>query len=149
MFSKHASILGAALLTLTMTGCATSVGQAPGAMEVRQGVIEQITPTQLQSTQYTGVGAVLGGATGLGVGSLIGGGTGRDVAMVLGAIGGGLLGNNIEQNHNQPLAGQQVIVRTRSGVLVSVVQPINPDLYTGQRVYVEGGGQAARVMPQY
>lgn len=133
-------------LSLSLPGCATVSGQAPGAMEVRQGVIEQITPTQLASTQHTGVGAVIGGLTGLGIGNLIGRGSGRDVAMVLGAIGGGLLGNQQQQRFDQPVWGQDVIVRTNSGVLISVVQPTNPELYSGERVYVEGSGQDARVV---
>ncbi len=129
--------------------CVVTTGQAPGAIEVRQGVIEQITPTQLESTHTAGLGAVIGGLGGLGVGSLIGRGNGRDVAMVLGAIGGGLLGNEQQQRYDQPLPGQQVIVRTRSGVLVSVVQPVNPELRTGQPIYLEGSGQSARVVPRY
>jgi outer membrane lipoprotein SlyB len=75
-------------------------------------------------------------------------GGGRDVAMLLGAIGGGMLGNRIQQNNTPSLAGQQVIVRTNRGVLVSVVQPFVDGLYAGRRVYVEGSGQMARVLPQ-
>ena len=85
---------------------------------------------------------------GLGVGSLIGGGTGRDVAMVLGTIGGAVAGNEVQKKYDQPLVGQQVIVRTTSGVLVSVSQPVNPALRVGQRVYIEGNGESARVIPQ-
>jgi outer membrane lipoprotein SlyB len=70
-----------------------AAGQEPGAMEIRQGVIEQITAVQLQSNHHQGVGAIVGGLGGLGIGSLIGGGTGRDVAMVVGALGGALVGN--------------------------------------------------------
>jgi outer membrane lipoprotein SlyB len=140
----------ALVAALALAGCATTVGQAPGAMEVRQGVIEQIMMTQLQSTERTGLGAVVGGVTGLGLGSLIGRGTGRDVAMLLGAVGGGLVGNNTQAAANdQPIPGQEVIVRTNSGVLVSVTQPINPELHEGQRVYLEGSGQVARVIAQY
>jgi outer membrane lipoprotein SlyB len=44
--------------------------------------------------------------------------------------------------------GQQIIVRTGNGVLVSITQPENPGLRTGQRVYIEGNGDGARVVPQ-
>ncbi|HXX85121.1 MAG TPA: hypothetical protein VEN29_14205, partial [Casimicrobiaceae bacterium] len=67
----------AGLLALALTA-----GQASAQQEVRQGVIEQITPTQIQSNHHPGVGAIIGGLGGLGIGSLIGAGTGRDVAMV-------------------------------------------------------------------
>jgi outer membrane lipoprotein SlyB len=148
--STTLALAASLVVSLATTGCATTVGQAPGAMEVRQGVIEQIMPTQLQSTERTGLGAVVGGVTGLGLGSLIGRGTGRDVAMLLGAVGGGLIGNNTQAAVNDPpMPGQEVIVRTNSGVLVSVTQPLNPELHEGQRVYLEGSGQIARVVPQY
>jgi outer membrane lipoprotein SlyB len=123
-------------------------GQQPGAMEIRQGVIEQITPLQLQTNHHRGVGAIVGGLGGLGIGSLIGGGTGRDVAMVAGALGGALFGNDLQKRYDQPVPGQQIIVRVKSGVLVAVSQPLDPNLKTGQRVYIEGSGEGARVIPQ-
>ena len=94
------------------------------------------------------VGAVVGGIAGLGLGSLIGGGHGRDVAMVLGAVGGAVAGNEVQKKHDAPQPGQQIIVRTNSGVLVSVTQPVNPGLRTGEKVYIEGNGENARVKPR-
>jgi outer membrane lipoprotein SlyB len=117
-------------------------------MEIRQGVIEQITATQMQSNHHRGLGAIIGGLGGLGIGSLIGGGTGRDVAMVAGTLGGALLGNNVQKRYDQPEAGQQIIVRLKSGVLVQITQPVDPRLMPGQRVYIEGSGEGARVIPQ-
>lgn len=130
-----------------LAACAAP-GPQPGEIEIRRGVIEQITPVQLQSNHHQGVGAVIGGLSGLGIGSLIGAGTGRDVAMVAGAIGGALLGNEVQKKHDRPVPGQQIIVRTTSGVLVAITQPVNPSLFQGQRVYIEGNGDGARVMPQ-
>jgi outer membrane lipoprotein SlyB len=137
----------AGLVALILTAGQAS-GQQPGAMEIRQGVIEQITEVQLQSNHHRGVGAIVGGLGGLGIGSLIGGGTGRDVAMVAGALGGALFGNNLQKRYDQPIPGQQIIVRLKSGVLVAVTQPADPNLKTGQAVYIEGSGEGARVIPQ-
>jgi outer membrane lipoprotein SlyB len=117
-------------------------------VEIRRGVIEQIVDTQITSNQHQGVGAVLGGLAGVGIGSLIGAGTGRDVAMVAGAIGGALAGNEIQKKNDQPVPAQQIIVRTSSGVLVAVTQPYGPNLYVGQRVYLQGNGEGARVTPE-
>ncbi len=89
---------------------------------------------------------MVGGVVGLGVGSLIGGGTGRDVAMVLGTVGGAFAGNEIQKKYDQPVPGQQIIVRAGNGVLISVTQPVNPSLFKGQRVYIEGNGDGARVV---
>lgn len=125
-----------------------SFAQKPGEIEIRQGVIEQISATQIQSNHHRGVGAIVGGLGGLGIGSLIGGGTGRDVAMVVGTIGGALLGNEAQKKHDQPQSAQQVIVRVKSGVLVAITQPADARLKAGQRVYIEGNGEGARVVPQ-
>ena len=103
---------------------------------------------QLPTNQHRGLGAIIGGLGGLGIGSLIGAGTGRDVAMVAGALGGALLGNNVQKRYDQPVQGQQIIVRVTSGVLVQITQPADPNLRVGQRVYIEGNGEGARVIPQ-
>jgi outer membrane lipoprotein SlyB len=147
MFEKISAYLCAAALALGLTACAAP-GSQPGDVEIRSGVIEQITPVQLQNNQNIGVGAVVGGLAGLGIGSLIGGGTGRDVAMVLGTVGGAVAGHEMQKKYDQPVAGQQIIVRTTNGVLVSVTQPTNPALRQGQKVYVEGSGEDARVVPR-
>jgi outer membrane lipoprotein SlyB len=137
----------AGLLAVMLTA-GQAFGQQPGDMEIRQGVIEQITAVQLQSNHHRGIGAIVGGLGGLGIGSLIGGGTGRDVAMVAGALGGALFGNNVQKRYDQPVPGQQIIVRVKSGVLVAVTQPVDPNLRTGQPVYIEGSGEGARVVAQ-
>jgi outer membrane lipoprotein SlyB len=143
------SVSGALALVLSLGACATYTGAPPGAVEVRQGTIEQINATQLQSVQHQGIGAIIGGIAGGGLGNLVGRGTGRDVATLLGAIGGGVLGNQIQQNdYDQPIPGQQVVVRTDSGVIVAVTQPVNGALYPGMRVYLEGSGMGARVVPR-
>jgi outer membrane lipoprotein SlyB len=147
MATRISSYAAALLVAFLMTVCPAAIAQT-GTMEVRQGVIEQITSTQLQSNHHQGIGAIVGGLGGLGIGSLIGGGTGRDVAMVVGTLGGALIGNDIQKKNEQPVAGQQIIVRLKSGVLVAVTQPANPNLRTGQRVYIEGNGEGARVVPQ-
>ncbi|MGB2815920.1 MAG: glycine zipper 2TM domain-containing protein [Burkholderiaceae bacterium] len=141
---KYASVV---LVTLGLASCAAP-GPQPGEIEIRRGVIEQITAVQIGTNHHQGVGAVVGGLAGLGVGSLIGGGTGRDVAMVVGAVGGALAGNEVQKKHDQPVPGQQIIVRTSNGVLVAVTQPIGPNLRVGQRVFIEGNGDGARVVPQ-
>ncbi len=127
-----------------IAGCAAP-SQAP--VEIRQGRIEQITMVQLEHPHQLGVGAILGGLGGAGIGSLIGGGTGRDVAIAVGAIAGAVGGNYAEQKYAEKKPGQQIVVRLNSGVLVVVTQPVNPALRSGQRVYVEGTGANASVVP--
>ncbi len=103
--------------------------------------------TTVKSNHDQGVGAILGGIAGAGIGSLIGAGTGRDVAIAAGAIAGALGGNYAQQKfYDQPQAAQQVFVRLQSGVLLSITQPVNPNIVPGARVYVEGSGIDARVI---
>jgi outer membrane lipoprotein SlyB len=147
MTIQFLSRIAAMVMALVLAACATT-GSQPEDMTVRQGVIEQIKPTQIQSNVNTGVGAVLGGLTGLGIGSLIGGGTGRDVAMVVGAIGGTVGGAEVARRYERPLEGQEIFVRTNTGVLVQVTQPVAPDLRVGQKVLIQGKGENARVVPQ-
>lgn len=146
MLNRLLSYASAGLLAIMLS--ASAFAQQPGDMEIRQGVIEQITPVELQTNHHRGIGAIVGGLGGLGIGSLIGAGTGRDVAMVAGALGGALFGNNVQKRYDQPIPGQQIIVRVKSGVLVAVTQPVDPNLRTGQAVYIEGRGEGARVRPQ-
>jgi len=140
-FARLVAIVVAAVLA----ACAAPQSAPP---EVRMGTIEQIAPTSIVSDNHAGVGAILGGIGGGALGSLIGGGTGRDVAMVVGAIGGTVAGSQIAKRYDQPVAGQQIFVRTSSGVLVEVTQPATPGLRVGQRVFIQGAGQDARVVPQ-
>jgi outer membrane lipoprotein SlyB len=137
--------VAAASLALALAACATP---QPSVVEIRRGVIEQIVPTQIATNQHAGLGGVFGGLVGVGIGSLIGAGTGRDVAMVAGAIGGAVAGNEIQKKHDQPIPAQQIMVRTTSGVLVAVTQPVGPSLYVGQKVYLQGNGEDTRVTPQ-
>ena len=139
------------LTTLLISAC-SAVGSSDGGageIEIRSGKIEQISVTQMQTNHDSGIGAVLGGLGGVGLGSLIGRGTGRDVAMVAGALAGAVGGNYAEKKkYDQPIEAQQIIVRVKSGVLVSVTQPINPSLGKGMNVYIQGSGNDARVVPQ-
>jgi outer membrane lipoprotein SlyB len=140
------SRLAALFMAVALAACAAPQANIPP--EIRMGRIEQIAPTTIASSHRAGVGAVLGGLAGVGIGSLIGGGTGRDVAMVVGAVGGAVAGNEVEKCYDQPIAGQRIFVRTNSGVLVEVTQPVTPGLQIGQRVFIQGAGETARVVPQ-
>ncbi len=153
MRRRFANLL-AALAVSTFAACGSTGGAMMGGsappppLEIRTGVIEQITETQVKSTHDQGLGAIVGGIAGAGIGSLIGAGTGRDVAIAAGAIAGAL-GGNVAQNRyfDKPQAAQQLVVRLNSGVLVVVTQPPSPALARGMRVYVEGQGHEARVVP--
>jgi outer membrane lipoprotein SlyB len=145
--NRFVSVLAVLAAVVALASCAAPGPQA-GSMEIQQGRIEQISSVQIPTNHHQGLGAIVGGLGGLGIGSLIGAGTGRDVAMAVGAIGGALIGNEVQKKNDQPIPGQQIIVRLNSGVLVQITQPLGPYLSVGQRVYIQGSGEGARVIPQ-
>jgi len=139
-------------LAATLTACAgggMGMGRESAPVEVRQGRIEQITQVQVQHPHQLGVGAILGGVGGAAIGSLIGAGTGRDVAIAVGALAGAVGGQYAQNKFEKPQTAQQIVVRLDSGVLVVVTQKPNYSLFKNERVYVEGSGPDAHVIPQH
>jgi outer membrane lipoprotein SlyB len=98
------------------------------------GVIESVTPVQ-QKGEGTGVGAVAGGVVGGALGNQMGHGNGRAAMTILGAIGGGLAGNEIEKRTRSETV-YQVAVRMDDGSLRTITQRTAPT--AGQRVTVQG-----------
>jgi len=145
MLKSHIAKLFSLVLILMLAACAQPGSNAP--MEIRSGVIEQITNVSIPSNHDQGLGAIVGGLGGLGIGALIGAGTGKAVAMTVGALGGALTGYEVQKHYEKPIPGQQIFVRTNQGVLVSITQPAG-NFVKGQRVYIEGTGIDARVVAQ-
>ena len=98
------------------------------------GVIEAVRPVQ-QKGQGTGLGAVAGGVVGGALGNQMGHGNGRAAMTILGAIGGGLAGNEVEKRTRSETV-YEVSVRMDDGSLRTITQHTAPA--TGARVAVEG-----------
>ena len=149
--SNLSRILAVTLLGALLAACAAGSQMSQpstqlGEQQIQSGNIVQINPVMLEGDHQLGLGAVMGAAAGGLLGSLVGGGSGRDVAMVIGAIGGGVVGNEVQNNYADKQPGSHIIVRLDNGVHVAVTQPLNPDLYVGERVMIQGSGQSARVV---
>lgn len=99
------------------------------------GVVESVQAVR-QEGPAQGIGAVAGGVLGGVLGNQVGGGTGRKVATVLGAVGGGFAGHEIEKRVRSETV-YDVRVRMEDGSVrrFSQQQPIA----TGTRVVDEGG----------
>jgi outer membrane lipoprotein SlyB len=104
------------------------------------GVIEAVTPFE-QKGEGTGIGAVAGGVLGGVVGNQVGGGNGKKAMTVLGAIGGGMAGHEIEKRQRATTM-YSVKVRMEDGSLRTVTQSTAPTV--GQKVTVEGSQVKAR-----
>ena len=83
-------------------------------------------------------GAIGGALIGGGLGSLIGGGTGRTVATVVGAVGGGFVGNELA-SRDQTMVWV-IGVRYDDGSYATIQQTAAPGLRIGDRVRVTGSG---------
>lgn len=141
----HARFL-ALLLAALMAGCAAPGGpaQPSGEQQVRFGTVMRIDATTIEGDHHTGLGAVIGAAAGGLLGSAIGQGSGRDVAMVLGALGGGFFGNDVQKKQDTQ-AGMHITVRLGNGVIVAITQPMDANIRVGDYVVIEGSGRDARV----
>ena len=139
----------ALLLAALLGACASAIGQGGpdlGEESVRYGIVTRIEPVSLEGDHQLGLGAVLGAAAGGIIGHQFGGGSGRDVATVIGAVGGGLAGNTIQNRYVDRRAGQHIFVRLDNGVTIAVTEPADPALRVGDRVRVQGRGTDARVV---
>ncbi len=72
------------------------------------GVIEGVRAVR-RSGQGTGLGAVVGGVLGGVVGHQIGGGSGKTAMTLLGAVGGGVAGNEIEKRQRAETVYEMVV----------------------------------------
>jgi outer membrane lipoprotein SlyB len=118
-------------------GRATPLETQPAAMPPpcsSCGVVESSQAVQ-QKGQGTGLGAVAGGVLGGVVGHQLGGGSGKQALTVLGAVGGGLAGNEIEKRQRATTA-YQLKIRMADGSVRTVTQ--GKALPVGQRVHVDG-----------
>jgi outer membrane lipoprotein SlyB len=104
------------------------------------GVVEAVTSFKKKG-EGTGIGAVAGGVLGGVVGNQVGGGNGRKAMTVLGAVGGGVAGHEIEKRQRSTTL-YAVKVRMEDGSLRSVTQSTAPTV--GQKVTLDGTQIKAR-----
>ena len=98
------------------------------------GVVESVQAVKVKG-EASGVGAVAGGVLGGVVGNQFGGGNGRTAMTVLGAVGGGVAGHEIEKNVKAKTV-YSVRVRMEDGSLRTLEQSQAPAV--GARVKVDG-----------
>ncbi len=117
---------------------AHKLAEAPQAAPVAVcrdcGVIESVQ-TVTRKGEASGVGAVAGGVLGAVVGNQMGKGNGRKAMTVLGAVGGGVAGNEIEKRSKSTTV-HVVKVRMDDGSLRTIEQAASAR--AGDRVIVEG-----------
>jgi outer membrane lipoprotein SlyB len=100
------------------------------------GVIESVQTVQHKG-EGSGLGAVAGGVLGGVLGHQVGNGNGRTAMTVVGAVGGGLAGNEIEKRAKATTI-YQVHIKLDDGKTRTLEQSHAPDLAVGQRVRIDG-----------
>lgn len=101
------------------------------------GVVENIRETT-RKAQPSGLGVIAGGILGGILGNQVGGGHGRDVATVVGAIGGGFAGNEVEKS-TRGTQQYQIVVRLDDGSSRVITQDSMPTWRIGDRVRINNG----------
>lgn len=104
------------------------------------GVIESVTPFEKKG-EGTGIGAVGGAVIGGVLGNQMGSGGGKKAMTVIGAVGGGMAGNEIEKRQRATTL-YSVKVRMDDGTHRTITQSTAPTV--GQKVTVEGTTIKAR-----
>jgi outer membrane lipoprotein SlyB len=98
------------------------------------GVVESVQAVQRKG-QGTGIGAVAGGVLGAAVANQVGHGNGRAAMTVLGAVGGGLAGNEVEKRARSETVFE-VRIRFDDGSVRTLEETSAPKV--GARVEVQG-----------
>ena len=138
-FRRGARAVVLAIFTgAVVAGCAQQPAyQVYNQPVARSGTIESIR--QVDKQRYVnGAGAVVGGLLGTGLGSLIGGGSGRTAAMIVGAVGGAVVGNEMQKNQTELI--WEIGVRYDDGSYGTIMQTQPPGLRIGDRVRVTDTG---------
>ena len=99
------------------------------------GTVEAVTPVQVKG-ESKGGGAVAGVLLGGVLGHQVGGGRGKDLATVVGAVGGGMAGNEAEKRYKSTTR-YQVQIRMDDGSTRTVMH--DTQMMVGQKVTVENG----------
>jgi outer membrane lipoprotein SlyB len=133
--STHAATKRAGTTASRANTSGTGTSTQTAAVCTRCGMVESVQAVTVKG-KGTGVGAVAGGAVGAVVGNQFGHGNGRAAMTVLGAIGGGLAGNEIEKR-SKAETYYDVRVRMDDGTVRTIRQKSAPA--TGSRVTVDNG----------
>lgn len=120
-----------------LVGCAQPTYQVYNQPAARTGIVESIQ--QVDRQKYAqGTGAVTGALIGGGLGAIAGQGWGKAAAVTIGAVGGGIVGNELQKNQVELV--WQIGIRYDDGSFGTIAQTQPPGLRIGDRVRVTDTG---------
>ena len=110
----------------------------PKAVCLQCGTVESATPI-MRAAPSSGVGVVAGGVVGAVLGNQVGGGSGKTAATILGAVGGGWAGNEIEKRVKKETVYEvRVRMESDNGRENTRTFELAAPLPSGAKVTVEG-----------
>ena len=137
---QHAQAAGAeSFAPQTFAPQAPAQPAAPACTDC--GTVTAVVPVR-EPGQANGVGAVVGGLVGGLLGNQVGGGNGRTAATVIGAVGGGFAGNEVQKRIDAKTV-YQVHIRMDDGATRSVTLSNPPPV--GQRVRMQPDGSLSPI----
>ena len=119
---------------MTQLACA----QNYSVSAARPATVESIRQVNEQKDGSSPLGMIAGGLIGGGLGSLVGAGNGRTAATIVGAVGGGYIGNNMQKSQTHVV--YEIAVKYDDGSWGSIRQSAAPQLRIGDRVLVTDRG---------
>ncbi|MGY3039028.1 outer membrane lipoprotein SlyB [Rhodanobacter sp. TND4EL1] len=155
--------LAAALTSgLALAGCATGPygnnGGYNGGYQSQQGnygsnarcqscgVVQEVQQVYTDGSSGNGgtLGAIIGAVAGGVLGNQVGKGDGRKAATVAGAVAGGVVGNQVGKRNGGSDVAFRIVVRLDNGQYATVTQRENPGVRNGDYVEVRGDHVYAR-----
>src|SRR4249920_2868462 len=122
----------------TFLPCASVQAQSYCVSPARPATVESIRQVVEHKNSSSPLGMIAGGLIGGGLGSLVGGGSGRTAATIIGAVGGGYVGHNIQNSQTQTV--YEISVKYDNGTWGSIRQTTSPPFRIGDRVLVTDKG---------
>jgi outer membrane lipoprotein SlyB len=137
--ARARSLVAVSLMVCAVLAPVQSVrAQNYNVSTARPATIESIRQVVEKKNSSSPLGMIAGGLIGGGLGSLVGGGNGRTAATIIGALGGGYLGNNIEKSQTQVV--YEIGVKYDNGTWGTIRQTASPPFRIGDRVLVTDQG---------
>lgn len=110
------------------------------------GVVQEVQQVYLDGNNGNGgtLGAIIGAVAGGVLGNQVGKGDGRKAATVVGAVAGGVVGNQVGKRSGGSSTAWRIVVRLDNGQYATVTQRDNPGVRNGDYVEVRGDQVYAR-----
>ncbi|MBQ4853962.1 glycine zipper 2TM domain-containing protein [Rhodanobacter sp. B2A1Ga4] len=104
------------------------------------GVVQEVQQVYIDGSSGNGgtLGAIIGAVAGGVLGNQVGKGDGRKAATVVGAVAGGVVGNQIGKRNSGSDVAWRIVVRLDNGQYATVTQRENPGVRNGDYVEVRG-----------